>query len=321
MSPRAPFLLRRAAVVAAAVSLMAAVGCIQTPPKLYGEPSTSPAPEQPWVPPARVEQVPAATAESPVIPQDLLDRAQSLTLVDVVDLALRNSPQTAQAWSQARSAAAAYGSQKGAYYPQVSIGAGVSRAEGSLANGAISYFQRSYAPTADLSWLLYDFGGREAALAEKRQALLTADWLHNASIQNVILEVQQAFFDYVSAKALLTAQEATVKEAETNLASAQEKHSAGVATIADVLQAKTQLSQAQLAADGLRGTIQTTRGVLATAMGFPASIPYDVAVLPSDLPVEETSDAVDRFLEQAEARAARSGGGPRPGGPGPGPPG
>jgi TolC family type I secretion outer membrane protein len=302
MSPRALLLLRRAAVAAAAVSVMAALGCVQTPPKLYGEPSTSPAPEQPWVPPARVEQVPAATAESPVIPQDLLDRAQSLTLVDVVDLALRNSPQTAQAWSQARSAAAAYGSQKGAYYPQVNIGAGVSRAEGSLANGAISYFQRSYAPTADLSWLLYDFGGREAALAEKRQALLTADWLHNASIQNVILEVQQAFFDYVSAKALLTAQEATVKEAETNLASAQEKHAAGVATIADVLQAKTQLSQAQLAADGLRGTIQTTRGVLATAMGFPASIPYDVAVLPSDLPVEETSEAVDRFLEQAEAK-------------------
>ncbi len=287
---------------ALAVWLGTMAGCIHTPPKLYGEASTSPAPEVPWTPPAKAVAAVQPRPEAPAIPQDLLDRASSLTLLDVVDVALRNSPQTAMAWSEARSAAAAYGSQKGTYYPQVNIGAGVTRAEGSIANGAISYYQRSYAPTADLSWLLYDFGGREAALAEKRQALLSADWLHNASIQSVILQVQQAFFQYVSAKALLSAQEATVKEAETNLASAQELHRAGVATIADVLQAKTQLSQAKLAADGLTGTIQTTRGALATAMGIPPTVPYDVAMPPTDLPIQETSEAVDRFLEQAQAK-------------------
>ncbi len=284
-----------------AAGALVLTGCIHNPPGLYGGPSTAPAPKVPWTPPAKaVSAVPAASPAT--IPGDLLERAQALTLADLVDLALRNSPQTAEAWAQARSAAAAFGSKRGEYYPTVNIGGNVSRTQGSFANGAITYAQRSYGPTADLEWLLYDFGGREASVEETRQALYAADWTHNAVIQNVILQVQQTYYQYVTAKALLEAERASYKEAQTSFEAAQERHKAGVATIADVLQARTALSQAKLGVESLEGQIQTTKGALATAVGLPANTPYDVNFSREAIRIAPLTEAVDKFLKDAQAQ-------------------
>src|SRR5207247_862518 len=83
-------------------------------------------------------------------------------------------------------------------------------------------------------------------------------------------------------KALLVAQLTTLKEAQANLQAAEERHRVGLATIADVLQAKTALSRAQLTLETTQGALQTTRGALALSRGLPANVPYDVA-LPPDL--------------------------------------
>src|SRR5204862_380480 len=82
----------------------------------------------------------------------------------------------------------------------------------------------------------------------------------------------------------LAAQQTTVKEAQTNLEAAEQRHRVGLATIADVLQAKTARSQAQLALETVEGTLQTTRGALALAMGLPANVPYDVELPPDTTP-------------------------------------
>ncbi len=302
MRPTIPRLL--AAGGLCSLALLALAGCVHNPPEVYGAPGTSPAAETPWNPPPQAAAK-APPASPPVaLPPGIMERASSLTLADLVDLALRNSPQTAEAWAQARSAAAALGSKRGEYYPTVNIGANAGRSQGTAqsSTGRISYSIRSYGPTADLSWLLYDFGGREAAVEETRQALFAADWSHNAVIENVILQVQQAYYQYVTAKALLEAQQASYKEAETNLSSAEDRHKAGVATIADVLQARTALSQVKLTMESIQGQIQTTKGALATAVGLPANTPYDVSFSKEDVKIHATTDAVDKFLGEAQAR-------------------
>lgn len=300
-----PNLVRLAAAGGfAAMLLLVLSGCIHNPPTVYGGPSVSPAPEIPWTPPPRAAAQAPAGLSAAALPPGILERASSLTLADLVDLALRNSPQTAGAWAQARSAAAAYGSKRGDYYPKVNAGGNATRLEATAVsgNGRATYYQRSYGPTADLNWLLYDFGGREAAVEETRQALFAADWSHNAVIQNVILQVQQAYYQYVTARALLEAQRASYQEAQTNLGSADEKHRAGVATIADVLQARTAVAQVKLAMESLEGQIQTTRGVLATAVGLPANTPYDVSFNKEDVAIHATTEAVDKFLKEAQAQ-------------------
>ena len=284
--------------------LLAAVlttfGCSSEMHSVLKTPGTSVSAAVPWVPPPGAVPQTTHKAAAITLPEDITKPGRSLSLLDIVDIALRNNPETAAAWARSRSAAAAYGSQKGSYYPQVGATAGTSYLHGYTDDGKNSYNQRNTLAALELNWLIFDFGGREAALDEVRESLITADWTHNAVIQTVILEVEKAYYGYVTAKALLDAQNATYKEAETNLEAAKERHQAGVATIADVLQAKTALAQAKLILDSLQGRIHTTQGALATAMGLPANIPYDIGIPEGEIPLRETSEKVDTYLAQAE---------------------
>jgi TolC family type I secretion outer membrane protein len=285
-------------VLLAAVLTMS--GCASELPRIWKTPGTSVSAAVPWVPPP--EAVPDSTHTTPpmTLPEDILKSGRSLSLLDIVDIALRNNPETAAAWAESRSAAAAYGSQKGTYYPQVGATAGTSYLHRYTDNGENSYSERNALAALELDWLIFDFGRREASLNEVREALIAADWSHNAVIQKVILEVEKAYYGYVTAKVLIDAQEATYKEAQTNLAAAKDRHHAGVATIADVLQAKTALAQAKLVLDSLQGQVQTTRGALATAMGLAANTPYDIGIPAGEIPLKETLEQVDAYLAQAE---------------------
>src|SRR5436309_1530313 len=159
--------------------------------------------------------------------------------------------------------------------------------------GRVSVQQQLYGPTLNASWLLFDFGTRSGSVAGPREALLAADWTHNAVIQNVVLDVETAYFQYHATKALLAAQQTTLKEAQTNLQAAEQRHRVGLATIADVLQAKTALSQVQLTLETIEGTLHTTRGALALSMGLPANVAYDVALPPDTTPPLGITDSLD----------------------------
>jgi outer membrane protein TolC len=274
----------------------AAAGCSS------GLTNPAPVPEAPERP---VELSPPAPPEipSPVIPEHLLEEGATFTLADVVDIALRNNPVTRTAWLEALSAQAELGSARSAYYPRLDLTIDATRTQQSALGGQFDFLQTSYGPTVDLSWLVLDLGGRAADAEDARLGLLAADWTHNAVVQNVILAVQQTFVAYLNAKAQLEAARTNVAQAQTALDAAEARHDAGLATIAEVLQAKTALSQEQLAVDRLSGSVLALRGSLATAMGLPASTPYDVGNLPTDLPLELATATVEELIE--EARAAR----------------
>jgi outer membrane protein len=284
------------------IAVLTFVGCASDLRPVWKSPGTAPSSAELWTPTHDTMSTSASRSPRITMPEDIIESGESLNLLNIVDIALRNNPETTAAWSQARSAAAAYESNKGSYYPQISATAGTSYIRGYSDNGETSYTQRDSLGALELNWLIFDFGGREAALDEAREAFIAADWSHNTTIQNIIFEVERAYYYYVTAKVLLEAEQATYKEAETNLEASKDRHHAGVATIADVLQAKTALAQAKLALDSLEGQIQTTRGALATAMGLPANIPYDIVIPKKEIPLKETLEKVEAYLAQAEKK-------------------
>src|SRR6058998_1927771 len=275
-------------------------GCLSNPPGVRGVAGTAPAPNVFWTPPQ--ERAPRDTTRatpSPFLPPDLAQRVQALTLTDIVDIALRNNTATAAAWADARAAAATYGAARGQYLPTVSAGVNATTVKTAATAGRVSVQQQLYGPTLNASWLLFDFGVRSGSVAGAREALLAADWTHNAVIQNVVLDVETAYFQYHATKALLAAQQTTLKEAQTNLEAAEQRHRVGLATIADVLQAKTARSQAQLALETIEGTLHTTRGALALSMGLPANVAYDVALPPDTTPPLGITDSLDVLIDRA----------------------
>lgn len=292
------------AIGSATALLLAVAGCARTP-SVSGVAGTAPAPNQQWTPPPRPSRAAAApvTPRAPgaQLPADIAQRVGELTLSDIVDLALRNNPATKLSWANARAAAAAYGSSKGAYYPTVDANMGLTRLKTLAAQGRSAVEQTTYGPSLSLSWLLLDFGGRSGSINGARQALLAADWTHNATIQGVVLQVEQAYFEYVATRGLLAAQRTTYQEALRNLEAAQERHRVGLATVADELQARTALSQARLDVETTEGALQTTRGALAVSVGLPANTPYDISPPDTTFPVESLVDSVDTLIDRALA--------------------
>ena len=58
-------------------------------------------------------------------------------------------------------------------------------------------------PSVTLSYLVFDFGGRGGRIEGARQQLLAAGFTHNASIQDVVLQIQVAYFQYLANRSLL----------------------------------------------------------------------------------------------------------------------
>ncbi len=306
---------RTLVLAALAASAALATGCVETRPGAFVESAAPAAPERRSAPaalppPAPATAAAAAPAVMPALPAEGA-APKTITPAEAVDIALRNNPATRGAWQAARAAAATVGSRLSAWYPAVEVDGSYTRQKIAAFNGQSIYYQTSYGPTANLSWLLLDFGSRSGDVEEARQLLAQASAVHDSVIDDVILRVLQAYYGYEGAKALSAAQEASLKQAEENLRAADERHRAGVATIADVLQAKTVASQQRLAYDSVQGQIAVIRGALATALGVPANTPVEAGELPENLDLDRVTRTVDELIAAAEKQrpdlaAARS---------------
>ena len=295
-------------------------GCVGTP-RVSGVPGASPAPQVAWTPPASAlrEVTAADTSTAMAVPPDLADRIRRLTLAEIVDIGLRNNAATRLAWANAQAAAAAYGSQRGEWLPTIDADVSATRLKTVASQGRSAVQQSVLTPSVTLSYLLFDFGGRGGRIEGARQELLATGFTHNAAIQDVVLQIQVSYFQYLANRGLLEAQRTTLAEAQANLEAAEERRRVGLATIADVLQARTAASQAQLDLQSIEGNVQTTRGALALALGLPANLPYDVDSAAAARPVGELADSVDGLIASAlrgrpdlaaarsEAEAARAG--------------
>lgn len=224
-------------------------------------------------------------------------RGEELTLDELLDLALRHNPRTRIAYEQARAAAAGPSAARADYYPRLELDGSVAygKSEGAGSTSA----QLLFGPSLSLTYELLDFGGRSGRVSEARQALLAANYSHDAAVQEVILAVQEAYYGLLTAKAAVAAAEATAKEAAAGRDAAQGRRQAGLATVAEVLQAATASSQATLDLQRLQGVERSLEGQLATVLGLVAGTPVTVGELPAAMPLEGATEKVEALIERA----------------------
>lgn len=281
--------------------ILVVCGCGTATPRVDGVAGAPPSPSVPWKPPpGAMKPEPTITSTTPpAIPADLAQRIQRLTLADIVDLALRNNPATRVSWAQARAAADLFGSARGQYYPTVDGSASLSRTRTPATSNRPAGERTEYGPSISLDYLLFDFGGRSGSVERARQSLFAANLTHNATLQNTVFQAEATYFTYMATAALLGAERSAITEARANLTAAEQRNAVGLATIADVLQARTALSQEQLNFETIQGNLQAARGSLAAAVGLPANLPFDLEPLPASIPVGTISQSVDSVINAA----------------------
>jgi TolC family type I secretion outer membrane protein len=247
--------------------------------------------------------------QQPVVPDPL-------TLVQAVDIALCQNPQTRQSWAVAKVQAAAVGEARSAYLPDINASASLQRSEVRNTPNAGGF--TDLRASLSLDYLLFDFGGRAANVALARESLLAANWTHNNTLQVVILNAVQGYYQLFATQEAVQSTLAAEKASLASLEAARARLKAGTATRADVLQTQTAYSQAQLDRTQAEGDAAAARGILANALGLPAQRELRIAP-PPDLEAQKVSErAVDELIEdarrlrpdlaaaQAQVRAAES---------------
>jgi outer membrane protein len=221
-------------------------------------------------------------------------------LADAVDLALCNNPLTRESWANAKASAAALGIARSAYLPNLTGSATVERSR--TWNSPASGNQTLLDATLTFDYLLFDFGGRDAAVDLARESLLAADWAHNNTLQTVLLASVQSYYQVYATAEAVQAAAASEKASLTSLEATRARLRVGNATRADVLQAQTAYSQAQLTRTQREGDAANARGVLANQLGLSADRELRIAP-PPDLQTQRVAErAVGELIDLAKSR-------------------
>ena len=229
-----------------------------------------------------------------------LDPAHTYSLAELVDLAEKNNPETRVLWERAKEKAAAAGIARSALFPTLAAMASASLNQYSLFFGKFYHENTAVFPALlNLSWTIFDFGARRAAIDETRANLLAADFSFNDTHRQIIFRVTEAYYRLLDAIGQEDAAQAALTDAQTVQEASEAKLANGLATLPDVLEARAATAQARYELASVRGLETTARGSLATVLGASPTGTFHVAdVLRAPLP-----EVIDEPIDTVVARA------------------
>ena len=197
-------------------------------------------------------------------------------LAELAAAALEANPATRLSWERARAAAAREQIALAAYGPDIGVEASgdLFRIPGLALEGgnAPPDTEFRFTPQIYASWLLLDFGRRDADADRARAELAAANMTHDRTIQRVVYEVQRAYFQLEAALGLRTASEQDVVAARSVLRATETRLTMGLATRPDMLIARQAFAEALYTLEKRRADVFIAEGELRTRAGFPASV-------------------------------------------------
>lgn len=260
------------------------------------------APDQPWHAPVERDIERDATQLHDY--RFAVDPAKTYTLAELIDLAESHNPETRVAWERARAQAAALGITQSELYPTLAAAAlsDTSRAEVYFGSRFYRVTTQDFQVALDLNYTIFDFGARSGSINAARAQVLAADFAFNDAHRNVIYSVEEAYYRLLNTIGQEEAARASLKNAQTVQRSSEDRLSHGLATLPDVLEARSATAQAEYDLQTVLGEEEVARGDLATALGAaPASViqvqPLDQVPTP-DTVADTVNEAIDRALGQ-----------------------
>ncbi len=247
-----------------------------------------------------------------------LDPTKIYTLAELVNFAEQNNPETRVAWENAKARAADLGISESTLYPTLAAAALAGSTRADIFFGPI--FQRqtveSFSPIFILDYVIFDWGQRTQEVAISRSNLLAANFQFNDTHRKVIFQVMQTYYRLLDTKGQQDAAEANLKNAVTVQEASEARLQNGLATLPDVLEARSAAAQADYDLQAAIGATEIAHGDLANALGISPTTQFEVESIQSlklpDKITETVETSIDKALAQrpdllaqvAELRAA-----------------
>jgi outer membrane protein TolC len=249
-----------------------------------------------------------------------IEPARTYSLAELIDFAQTNNPETRFAWERARAQAAALGVARSDLYPTLAAVALSSTERDDILAG--SAFVRQSIETIrvafEFNYTLFDFGARAGRIDAAKAELFAANFAFNDAHRNIIFRVEKAYYELLNTSGQVIAARTSLTNAQTAQQAAEDRLKPGLATLPDVLEARSATAQAELDLQSVIGAKDVAAGDLATALGVSPTTVIQIQSI-NDLPIptsigENVEAAIDRALVQrpdlleqvAEIRAANA---------------
>jgi outer membrane protein len=233
-----------------------------------------------------------------------VDATQTYSLTELIDLAEGHNPETRVAWERARAQAAALGLARSELYPTLAVAAlsATRRAEIFFITSFLRQTTQYFQVTLALNYTVFDFGARSGRIDAAKAEVLAANFGFNDIHRKVIYQVEQAYYRLVNSMGQEDAARASLSNAQAVQQAAEDRLAHGLATLPDVLEARSAAAQAEYDLQAVIGAEEIARGNLATAVGTSAAASIHVQPidqLPTPDSIGDTVDqAINRALEQ-----------------------
>ena len=226
-----------------------------------------------------------------------------LSLAVAVDVALCRNPTTRSAWASAHLQAAALGSAESAWLPTINATDSETRERGphvDVEGIPTTTIQNSNDAALNLTWTVYDFGGRGGRIRSARDLLDAAALTANSTIQQTVFTVVEDFYGVVAGDAAQAAAKTTEDTYAQSVQIARALQAGGVSALGDVLQVETAYDQAVLSYETAAHTAEGARGTLAIEIGVPADQPLKLNAEPVPTEVPALTARMADLMTQAE---------------------
>src|SRR5258705_10666306 len=273
------------------MSLYSTITCAQNAP---------PSPERQWLGPGE-QQIKREERFQDSNPS--IDSAKIYSLAELIDFAQSHNPETRFAWERARAQAAGLGVARSELYPTLAAAALSFTERDDILAG--STFVRQSIETIrvafEFNYTLFDFGARAGRIDAAKAELLAANFAFNDTHRKIIFTVQKAYYELLNTSGQVIAARTSLTNAQTAQQAAEDRLKQGLATLPDVLEARSATAQAELDLQSVIGAKDVAAGDLATALGVSPTTVIQVQSI-DDLPIplslgDNVEEAIDRAFE------------------------
>jgi outer membrane protein len=219
-----------------------------------------------WLLAAEIQmQVQAAPA-----PQSALSpTGKLLTIEDAVRIGLENHPRIKSANERIGSQSAILGQQMGAYYPTISSTSFYRTGTAGSTGVVNSTAADTYSSQLNFNLTLYNFGKREGNVQAARETLDASKQDYETTNQDIILAIKQAYYNYLTAQAIVNVRKDTVRSRDLLVRQARGFYEVGTRARIDVARAEANLYTAQADLIAAENAVKVAWVTLRNAMGSP----------------------------------------------------
>jgi outer membrane protein TolC len=258
------------------------------------------APNHPW---DASKAQPAVAVPARPKPAVDLDSNKIYTLSELINIAEQNNPATRVAWENAKVRAGDLGISKSTLYPTLAAAVLAATTRVDIFFG--TSFQRqtvsSYSPVMMLDYAIFDLQ-RSPEIGISRSNLLAANFQFNDTHRRVIFAVMQAYYQLLNSQGQQDAADANLKNAQTVQSAAEERLRLGLATLPDVLEARSATAQADYNLQATIGATEIAHGNLANALGISPTAEFQVESIRQIKVPDSIGETVEQSIDKALAQ-------------------